>query len=364
MKINENTKIAVSGRINSREIVEHLQGGSRINARVLERLSGTRAVIEINGHQMQAEFVKGVPVEKNFSLILENKNGDTLFFRLAGDDKKIAYLSKLAEFTVYNIEDLIKMNLSKLGHQLKNGLTGIFEFNKLLLFIKNGQKERRSKIPDILKKMQALNVKSENLIFFSFLFSGLRGNNLLYLLPLLSVLCGKNPRRGEEDYLKLQDEEAASRMVQDFIEDLENGLKEEKSDISILRDLLEELQPEAIAAIKDARIGILPYFDNEFRLLHYLVRANTFLVSIELSIMGRIEVLVRDMGQVLSVMIFCENETIKDALNMRLKELKDDVNSASKKSAQIFVYVTKNIVENIIEINFPFISNSVLDVKV
>ena len=78
MKIDKSNTIRIANRISSLNIFKNIKKGSEVSARVAKRIDDKKAVLEIAGRRVKAEFTGGVPDKNRLYLVLKEK-GDGIF---------------------------------------------------------------------------------------------------------------------------------------------------------------------------------------------------------------------------------------------------------------------------------------------
>ncbi len=106
MKIErtQTLKIATSAAVKS--ALGAIPKGGRVEARVVERLPGNQAVIELAGKRITAEFLKGTPKGELLELVLESRRGSSFVFRLSGKDAAARFFAAIEPFLLGGEETL------------------------------------------------------------------------------------------------------------------------------------------------------------------------------------------------------------------------------------------------------------------
>ncbi len=81
MKIEPRNIIKIAKGAGSSEPLRELKKGSEIHAHVIERLGAGKAVLDIYGRRVNAEFLKGTPLAATVLLKLEEVKNNSLIFK-------------------------------------------------------------------------------------------------------------------------------------------------------------------------------------------------------------------------------------------------------------------------------------------
>ncbi len=360
MNIHAKGSVTVSGEISSSASLRGLKPGSRIPARILERISPSRALIEIAERRVKAEFTGGIPLETRLTLVLKNIDAGSLVFSLLRGDPQEALLLRLQQFTLLGPDAESIRALHSAGRQLDKTVRSVFECNLLLLLPEEAAVQKKPKIADILNKMAALGVSKELLAVFSYIFSRIGGINLNYFMPFFRLIGIKARFRD----VKEADREAETAL--EALADQLKGLSRKQSDEAskLIGELLEALGHAETPGLCGVRAGAIPYLEEgEFRQLRYLAAEASFMLELELSSLGRVGILARDIKGRMAITVFCEGEAAFQALEGGIRALERELSGNIQRGIAVVLYNGARAVQNIIEIYTSLMLDSVVDIK-
>jgi hypothetical protein len=349
-----------------KDLLGDLKVGSELSARVLERTSPTRARIEIAGRRMEADFPKGVPGSSDLNLRLEGTKGGTVFFAISGRPSGHDDLGRLASFTVFARDEMDLRLLRGIADHVRSGIRGIYAFNSLLLPRGPGGRDKRSVPHDLLNALLRAGVKKEDAVIFSYIFSANRGTNLSYFSPLLTFLSGQGKKGGSMQYREpLKDEGEYISAVEHLIERLDSALDEKKEEGKRLFDqVVKELLPDGFVDSAGTREDFIAYLhDKEFQSCRYIINEKNILIELDLTLIGRVEALIREEGKAVQISLFCSNAEAADSLKRDARDLEKAIRESTGKSATAAVYGTGDAVKNVIEIYSSLMLNNAFDAR-
>ncbi len=363
MKITDSNSVTIQGRRDLLDAFRRLPEGTRITARIAERIGPHRAVIEMKGARLQAEFVKGLPAGSSLSLVLKSKTATTLVFGLA-DEARDGNLQRLGEYLVFRVKDIPTSIFHNLAGSLKGSIQGIFALNLMAMGIKNPEREGKSRIVGLLNRLLAMGIKNDHLVFISYLFSAGRGINFNYLMPFLALLEGGKYSNPYIEHEKTGDRGGIPAQMDSLFSELDSLVRKSGDDGKILvQEFLEELISGTARNGLNAYSGIIPYFENEFRELRYIAAGNAFAVSLKFSRLGRVDILARDAGGSILISLFCEGEAEKSDIQDKIDKVGREISRVTGKKTVLTVLVNRQAIENVIEINSLLMLDGVFSIK-
>ncbi len=360
MDIRNKGSITLPGELTSSGPLRALKPGSRISARILDRLGNSRALIEIAGRRVQAEFTGGIPPEVRITLLLKGENAGSLVFSLLKSDSRETLLVRLQQLTLLGRDAESIRAFHAAGSSLDKGLRSVFDTNILLLSSGGAIGRKQANIAEILNKMASLGVSKEILGVFSYLFSRIGGINLNYFTPFFRLLGIDIRFKDARD--RDREAEAALKTLADELKGIPRERGEEG--YSIVSELLYAMARADTPGLSGARMGVIPYQEEgEFRQLRYLADETAFMVAIELSSLGRVEILAREIEGRVIISVFCESEAAFRALEGDLKALERELSGNIQRGITVGLYNGARAVQNIIEIYTSLMLDSVVDIK-
>lgn len=356
MKIERN-QIRISGPAQSLDALRNLKEGSRLAVKITERLGQRQAVLDIGGSRVNAEFIQGVPKSGNLFLILDNKTGGTLYFRIADGYIEDDLMVELSKSTIINRNDLNK-SIYKLRLFLKEGMYSIFMLNKTLLkyndnFDKNKNVE---KLLSLLNKLLSQGADYKNLVLVAVLLNHGKNRAADFLYLILSRIF--------PDYKEIFKKDNITKRIADFIDLLNKSIFENDKDdkLEVIRSLLEL----TISDSKDdnRRYGEILFFDeHEFKLCRYILNENNIVLSLDLSYLGSIDIVIKHDKSFCSVVFYCENDDSIAVLKSESKLLESALDFDGKTKIHIGFLNNKKAVKKIIEIISNIELNNLIDAK-
>ncbi len=318
MKIDRISTLKITGNRAIKSALEAIPKGGKVEARVVERLDGGKAVIDIAGKRVTAEFLKGIPASKRFELVLEMKRGNQFHFRLAGGERAGELFKALDTFFLGGTERL-KARLPELKSYREVG--GLYALNRALAGL------RGSAMPEplaaFLNILMNFGIKKEKLILFSYFLGRRRGIHSERLFQGISLLLGGEGFTREIEGLFMGGGQAVEEWVDGFLGELRGRSMDEDA-----RRYLQEALEMQYGDIKDKVSGIeeyeAPFFDDGvFKSMKVMSEGESLICTATLSALGRIEVFGRERGGHISVSILCEEDKSVEILKRDLHNLQE-----------------------------------------
>ena len=355
MKIDRSNTIRITGRELKLPAL-NLKRGVRISARILERIGDREAILDVAGNRLRAEFLSGIPSRSRISLIFEGRDSSTLLFRIARDHD--ASSLRLFDFSIFELDTLGRNELLAIRRYFKNGIEGIFNLNSSILRALAGKGERGRSLTDLLNRLLKMGMHKDDLIFLSYIFLGNRGIidiliSLLLFMGLEGDALYKRFRRYGQDDLNADMEKLSER--------IESLLTDEEG-IELFRELLFYVASGEDSG-RDFSQFEIPYFDSDgFKSVACIHTREGLVLSLELSGLGKLDILIKSLDSDLRISMFCENEEALVELKSSVDDLKARLADV-KKAVTVDFYLSRDVMKKIIEINSPLVMNSIFDVR-
>ncbi|OHD62710.1 MAG: hypothetical protein A2176_12810 [Spirochaetes bacterium RBG_13_51_14] len=356
MRIEAANTIRVIGRSGIADTFRDIQNGAELPARIVERISGRDAVLEIAGKRIHAEFLKGLPAGSMIRLKLESIKDNSYLFKLVDTTGRESLAKQILDTTIFSMNDIQKRIMYIISGALANHPAGIFELNALLLPHQKQEKKDEG-ITRFLNLLLRLGINRNALADLSILVSGININAKAFQSILLLLGFGGDRIRkwtsgGNEDR-----ERAISGLISDI---------EAIADDDVRKDVIRQL----IALLKGTESdpagqasGEFGYYDDEkFRPVRYFGREDSWIFSVEFSNIGRIDVLAREMPDGFNISIYSDSSEVVTTLRESGGQLLKNCSSLHP-DIHINFYNTKQAINKIVEINSHYSLNSVLDIK-
>lgn len=356
MKIDRSNTIRITGRELKLPAL-NLKRGVRISARILERIGDKEAVLDVAGNRLRAEFLSGIPSRNRITLIFEGRDSSTLLFRMARDHD-VSSLRGLFDFSIFDLDTLGKNELLAIRRYLKNGIEGIFNLNSSLFRALTGKGLRERSLTDLLNKLLKMGMPKDDLIFLTYIFLGNRGIiDILISLLLFMGLEGDALYKRFKRYSRQGDLIADMEKLSERIE----ALTDEEG-IDLFRELLYYVVSGEDPG-KDFSQFEIPYFDSDgFKSIECIYTREGLVLSLELSGLGKLDILIKSLASDLKISIFCEDEEALVELRSSVDDLKARLADV-KKVVTVDFYISRDVIKKIIEINSPMVMNSIFDVR-
>lgn len=347
--------IRIIPRASSASFLEEARKGGDISAKIVQRMGDKDAVIAIGKTRVRAAFTKGVPERESFILRLERIDQGTITFRMIDSAARAEALSQLLDMTLLKSADLHRV-ITSLGSALSPPPAGILELNARLLGYLPARLPDRN-LARLLNHLLRLGVDRCAVDDLAFLLANT-------VVPFRAVLPlfqtgdrGTRDKGKKRDYLhNLKD---ATQRIATSIEAIEDPSQRGECLVMILDLVRESAQPPS-----NERTGEFAWHhEGEYHPVRFLSADIGWILSLEFSALGRIEILAREAGEGIAISVFCDSS---DALSA-LEESKNELRRSLKKSAPAATVSFHNTVaalQKIVEIYSRHCMNSVLDVKV
>jgi hypothetical protein len=354
MRIEPTGTIRVSGKSGVFDQLGDIKKGTELPAKIVSRISGREAVLEIGGKRIHAEFQKGVPAGAAITLRLEDIRDNSLFFKLVDPGGREAFARRLAEMTIAD-PGRIQANIAS---ALAKHPAGIFELNALLLGLQTRQEKKDGGITGLLGLLARLGIDKNVVSDLSLLLSGSRVDARAF--QSLMVIIGFDRERFRK--WTSGKPESMEAIIDAVIEGI-SGINENEMKEAVLRQLI-ALLGNSTETPTGYVSGELPFADDdETRPIHYLGKDDAWVFSIDFSAMGRIEVLARKARDGYYLSLFCGKHETLEALRQHEGELKKNIKNIDP-DIHINFYNTAKAINKIVEIYSYFSLNSVFDIRV
>jgi hypothetical protein len=357
MRIEPSITIRIIGRAGTAELFAGIRKGSELSARIVERVRGNEAVLEIAGKRIHAEFLKGLPADAMITLKLDDVKNNSFFFKLVDEGGKEAFVRQIMEMTIFDIDAIRKNILFIIGGALSRHPAGIFELNALLLghYQKEGKKE--DGLTRLLNHLLRLGIGKQAVSDLSFLISGITVN-AKSLRALLLI-----PGFDKERLRKWASANTAEVMelVNSILGEIDAVEGAEQKESLIL---------QIAAFLKDPCVRTGEYTSGEFTCYNneelYPARfaggGNSWIFSVDFSALGRVEILAKETDGGYSLSIFCDRNDVLGALKNDYEQLQHDL-ALIHRNIHINFFNSRQAINKIVEINSYYSLHSVLDIR-
>ncbi|MCU0844156.1 MAG: hypothetical protein MUC76_04445 [Spirochaetes bacterium] len=343
MRIDNTATITVTGKGGLVEAFRSLKKGGEISARIVERIDAHRAVIEVAGRRITAGFVRGLPPGNLLTLVLEKRSGATLVFRLATADPQAAGRERLLGYTAFGRADSGGIPFARAA---ADGISGVYAYNSLLFRLAGGV-EKKGTMVDVLNALAARGIKKEHVLFFSFLFSDFEGISLNCLVSALAISDREGRRRHNLALKSFAEQMRSGEGLDGVLDALNDLVGEDLNGGELLRQLLQALHDGGGATEIQAKSGVFYYLDDGFKEARYIGSTDSIVAMVDLSKIGRVEVLAKDREGRISIDVYCENESFRADLGADAEFLAGTIEEALGRGCSLSVNASAQAVLNI-----------------
>lgn len=357
MRIEHGNRINISSSYKISKFLKGLKPGAELDVKVLERMDRKSALLEIRGNKFRADFLKGVPGNNRLLLKYEGFKSDSFMFKLIDVTSKSGFIEKALEHTIWTVENIDKSNFMNIGKFLSASITSIFELNILLAGMKLVKKGGNSEMSQLLNYLMNKGYSLKSLQNLAFILSSFEINkNFLPIFLLLNF--DKNYFKdwhSENDDIK----ENLNKMFSDV-----DKIKELEDSGKIIKKLLDFIVVSVDRDRTQAHEGEILYHDgNDFKSLNYIGLDDSWIFSVDFTNLGKIDILLKKIGNIINISIFAENNEISNALkegNFLLFEKLYEIN----KNIKLQIHNKCGILDKLKEINLYYSLNSEIDIKI
>ncbi|MBN2159109.1 MAG: hypothetical protein JW807_06920 [Spirochaetes bacterium] len=358
MRIEPSNTIRILSKSGMSDQLRGIQKGAEIAARIIERIGGKEAVLEIAGRRVNAEFLRGLPAGNTVTLQLEGRQANSYLFKLVDRPGTDALARQLLDLTVFNRNEIQKNLFHNLGAALGKHPAGIFELNALLLGLYPKEEKKDDDLNRLLGHLRKLGLGAKTIADLSILLSGRSIDTNAFRSVLM--LLGFDENRAKK--WTSGTERDIEEMVGDIIDEIES-----LDDVQQKADIISRL----IGILKDHGANETGHTSGEFAWsvdedilpVRYAGREHNWIFSVDFSALGRIDILARETERNYAISIFCDSGEIIAALNQSREQLERGLRAAHS-AVQINFYNTRQAINKMVEIYSYSSLNSVFDIRV
>ena len=357
MRIEPSITIRITGRAGTAELFAGIRKGSELTARIVERVRGHEAVLEIAGKRIHAEFLKGIPNDTMITLKLDGVKNNSFFFKLVDEGGTEEFVKQIMEATIFDADAIRKNILFGIGSALSRNPAGIFELNALLLghIQKEGKGEDR--LTRLINHLLRLGVSKLAASDLSFLLSGIAINakslRWLMLMPGL-----------DKDRLRkwaTANNAQMTELVNSILGEIDAVQSAEEKD-SLIRQIAAFLKDPNARPGEYSSGEFASYGEDELHQVRYAGKGNSWIFSVDFSALGRIDILAKKTEGGNSLSIFCDRNDALDALKNDYGQLQREL-ALIDRNIHINFFNTRQAINKIVEINSYYSLHSVLDIR-
>jgi hypothetical protein len=356
MRVEPSHIIRITGRTGNADPIRELQKGSELTARIVERVGKRDAVLEIGGRRVRAEFVRGLPLSESLVLKLESISRGTYIFKIVDQHAAEEFIGRLAELTIFDAGDFSGSPPHALAAFLSKQPNGIFELNAFLVGILAKNEKPNDRIATVVNRLMSLGLTLDRALDLSMLLSD-AGVGLKIILSLLA-LAGQGGGRAGKQPAKGRDPDEIAGDIADAIEGIEDEGRREEFIVDLV-NILAGLSREP-GVYQRGEIAF--HRDGSFHPLRYMGGKKSWVFSIEFSVIGRVDILLKDVGPACHISIFCEKNDVVLSFKESCGPLLDSLGMINA-NIHIDFYNMYNSLNKIVEIYSLHPLHSVFDMK-
>jgi len=350
MKITGNSGISVNiSQVRELgSLFKNINPGDLISASVI-RSEGNKALLEIGGRIISAEFTNGVPREKIIDLELTAKSQEKLQFALKGNETGNKIFNFLSHFSIMQEDDIQKSSLQNLARFINTAKPDLTEINLFLLGLKKDDRKEKNGASFFNNLLQK-GVPLQTLIDLSYLIYS-RYNPVLFMsYQYMLSMTGKKPLQSKNEDQKSFEEE---------IDNFCGILKDDDRDFYIMLDLIfdEDVNSEIYGELAFPE-------DGHFSQIEYIMRGNSIFLKFELSSVGNISAFIRSGEELVLINFLSPKEEVLQFLEENESILKRMLEQNGVKKSVIGYFDSKKIVDKIDLWSLDFYTKSKFNVKV
>ncbi len=308
--------------------------GEKVSAEVVERLEGNRALLQLSGTKIVAQFLKEIPHGKHVELVLTSRQKDTYVFSLSSDRRDISAVGKYRQFIImdngkapaalYRIRTLLAAGYSLYDiNRLLSGITGqssggAFSSFLNVLVRKGMARKDTDKIAAVL-----LTLKGGASRLFSSIIAAIDADSAFFRERMFGIL--------DESYVR-----EAVGFLGDMLENLvwDDELRDQFGKILAW---LSEGNRE-----KECEQEIPLYDGEKYKRARVIAKGDSMACEFELSELGRLEVFARVSGGIFLLSIVCDSDKSVEILTHDLYHLQKKLHLLTKNGAMVEVYRDKD----------------------
>lgn len=350
MKISGNQGISVN--ISSvRELgslLKNINPGDSVSASLI-RSEGSKALLEIGGKIITAEFTNGIPHDKIIELVLKTKSSEKIQFALKENEPADKLIRFLSPFSMIHEDDVKKSSLQNLARFINTAKPDLIDINLFLLGLKkDGQKEKKGSF--FFNHLLQKGVPFQTLINLSYLIYSKYNPVLFMSYQYMLSLAGRKPfNSGKEN----------SASIEDAIDHLCNILKDDDSDFSVMLEMIFDDHE------KNDIYGDLVFPDDEhFTGIEYILKEDSVFLKFDLSSAGVLGVFIKSDKDHVLINFLSGKEELLSFMRESEDILKKMLDQNGIKKSIIGYFDSKKIVDKLELWSLDFYTKSEFNVKV
>jgi len=326
-------------------LFKNINVGETIPASIIKN-EGNRAVLEIGGKTITAEFTHGVPNKNNIDLILTHKTAERIQFSLAENKSSDQIFKLLSNFSIAH--DNEKISLQNLAKFINNTNPGFIDINLFLMGIRR-DRERDRDLPALFNRLLQKGATLQALSDINYLIYSRLNPLIFFSYQYLLNLMGKKVFDFNERSLD---------NFRESIEDLLNAIKEDDSDFnSMLKIFFDENNQSKI-------YGKYAFPEDEtFIDFEYLIGEDSVFFKLNFSATGPLDVMIKDLKKNILIHFLSEKDDLIDFMKENNNLLKSMLDQNDIKKYTIAYFNSKKILDKLKVWGLDFYTKSEFNVK-
>jgi len=313
--------------------------GEKIQATIIAREKNT-AILNIKGVNIKAEFTSGVPEGERVELILQEKTPQKISFIISPLHKHSELSSLLMPLSIFVDDEFYSLNKHSIIKLLLQPNSDIYKVNLSFLALKGFSVKDTGILFE--KLMEKMGIK-KTLLLTLFI------NPSISFFYEMSLIYENSLYRNLRD--SLRNEESRKELIEDTLRDCESD-----------RDIFDEIMDLLFG--KNIVTGQFPFFSKDkISWVRFLKENNSLFLSFELSNLGEIATVIKDLKKEISVSVF-SNEEAKDFMENRRKLLNKKLYEMNIKNVTVNFYNAVRVMEKIKSLCERLYSEGDFDVKI
>jgi len=350
MKITGNQGISVNIAA-ARELgslLKNINPGDSVSAALI-RSEGNKALLELGGRFITAEFTNGIPDKKIIDLVLVAKSSEKIQFSIKENVIADKLLKFLSPFSMVQQDEVKQNSLQNLARFINNSKPDLLEINLFLLGFRRDEKKEKT-VSSFLNHLLQKGIPFQTLADLTYLIYSKYNPVLFMSYQYMLTMSGKKLfDSGKED---MESFNKATDLFCDI-------LKDDDSDFSLMLDLFfDETKSSEL-------YGELAFPDEDsFSPVRYIIKDDSIFLSFNFSDAGVIGVFIKsDKAQVL-INFLSEKDDVLHFMKEREGLLKEMLEQNGLKKSVIGYFDSKKIVDKIELWSLDFYTKSGFNIKI
>jgi hypothetical protein len=350
MKItgNQGVSVNISAGRELGSLLKNINPGDLISASVL-RSEGNKAMLEIGGRIITAEFTNGVPKDKIIDLVLTAKSSEKIQFALKENETSDRIFKLLSPFSLTPEDEIKKNSLQNLARFINTVKPDLIDINLFLMGLKKDrQKEKNdsSFFNHLLKK----GIPFQTLIDIGSLIYSKYNPVLFMFYQYMLAAAGKKAFHSQKE-----DMASFEKAMEDFC----RILKGDDSDFSVMLDLIfDEYKNREL-------YGELAFPEEEnFSGIEFILKEDSVFLKFDLSSIGGLGIFIKSAKELVLINFLSGKEEALLFLKESEGILKEMLEQNGIKKSVVGYFDSKKIVDKLELWSLDFYTKSDFNVKV